>query len=432
MNSNGIGSCRFLVALFICLSLTFQATAGFAGFKVKVAEAPASDLALTLQAIRSANHSLLLNAYQMSSTEIENALMDRIRAGIHVEIIKEGQPVGGESQEERVIQSQLIQAMKSASGQDHFYEMTAKKVSQRRFHFDHAKYAVIDNETLLIGSENYSPTGNPGSGDRGNRGWEVLVFEPHIAVQFSDVFKNDSDASYGDIIDWVADDLGLNKKERPEIFTRYLEENLFAGTGVNGNYGITRTVLPHESISSPVLLEATEVSKITAPDESLSGLENLIANAKSSLDLELMTFDSHWGGPSQESPLFDAVLKAARRGVKVRILLNDESVFSHGKRSSRSKNRPTVERLSQLASQERLDIQAAIADTKAMNVTYIHNKGMLIDDDQTLISSINWNENAVEKNREAAVVLRSSQINSHYKSLFESDWNSSARGARVP
>jgi phosphatidylserine/phosphatidylglycerophosphate/cardiolipin synthase-like enzyme len=45
-----------------------------------------------------------------------------------------------------------------------------------------------------------------------------------------------------------------------------------------------------------------------------------------------------------------------------------------------------------------------------MNVDYIHNKGMIIDQDKTLISSINWNQNSVDNNREAAVVLISTQV----------------------
>ena len=64
-----------------------------------------------------------------------------------------------------------------------------------------------------------------------------------------------------------------------------------------------------------------------------------------------------------------------------------------------------------------------VADLKAMGVDYIHNKGVVVDGNKTLISSINWDENAVEKNREAAVVITSTDIYNHYEALFQHDWD---------
>jgi phosphatidylserine/phosphatidylglycerophosphate/cardiolipin synthase-like enzyme len=57
-----------------------------------------------------------------------------------------------------------------------------------------------------------------------------------------------------------------------------------------------------------------------------------------------------------------------------------------------------------------------------MNVTYIHNKGALVDGTQVLISSINWNENSVEHNRETAAIVESADVNQYYDQLFETDW----------
>jgi phosphatidylserine/phosphatidylglycerophosphate/cardiolipin synthase-like enzyme len=58
-----------------------------------------------------------------------------------------------------------------------------------------------------------------------------------------------------------------------------------------------------------------------------------------------------------------------------------------------------------------------------MGVKYIHNKGAIADGERVLVSSINWNRNSLENNRETAVVIHSQEVSDYYKELFESDWN---------
>ncbi len=384
-------------------SVLFCSAVGNA-FEVQVAEAPTSDLGLTVSAIQSAKSTLLLNIYDLSSPQITEALLERIQAGVLVQIIEEGQPVGGLPAAARGIQSQLAQAMRKSSAKDRLLEMTSKAQAgtKRRFRYDHAKYAVIDGKSLLIGSENYSPTGNPQPGAIGNRGWEVLIHDAAISKEYEAIFKSDADTSKGDLLD-------LTQTAAP---ARKLSE--------------TETPPTSDAASTPpTTLEADSVYKITSPDRMGTGLVALIGSAKARLDIEQMTFDPAWKGADQ-SPLLTAVIAAARRGVKVRVLVNDEQVFSHPSNPAKPKNTVTVSTLNQLAQTEHLNIEARVANLKAMGVDYIHNKGVLVDDTQTLISSINWDENATENNREAAVVLSSATINAHYSSLFDSDWKNSA------
>ena len=47
---------------------------------------------------------------------------------------------------------------------------------------------------------------------------------------------------------------------------------------------------------------------------------------------------------------------------------------------------------------------------------------MLVDGNLTLVSSINWDQNSIEKNREAAVVITSVPVNQYFKALFDQDW----------
>ena len=360
---------------------------------IQVAEAPTTDLALTISAIQGAQKSLLVNIYDLSSPEIANALVERIHAGVQVNILEEGQPVGGISSAGKGIQGEIVSAMQSAGGGNHLYEMTSKAGGKRRFHYDHAKYVVIDDERLLIGSENYSPTGNPEPGTLGNRGWEILINDSAITQQFKATFQGDANSSAGDVLD-------LTRQGGATVETR-----------------ISSSVRPAVANPGPAgtQVSADSVEQVMSPETSLSGLESMITGARTSIDIEQMTFDSAWKSTGT-NPLVTDLIAAARRGVHVRVLLNDESVFDHAGSTSKPKNQPTVDTLSSAG------IEAKIANLKAMGVDYIHNKGMLADGNKTLISSINWDENAISNNREAAVIVSGSEVYDHYEALFESDW----------
>ena len=51
----------------------------------------------------------------------------------------------------------------------------------------------------------------------------------------------------------------------------------------------------------------------------------------------------------------------------------------------------------------------------------IHNKAIIIDNRKVLVSSINWNENSVMRNRELGLVI-SGEAAGYYARVFERDW----------
>jgi phosphatidylserine/phosphatidylglycerophosphate/cardiolipin synthase-like enzyme len=389
------------LTVFLGLIVSSQLVSSSFAFDVEVSEAPTTDLSLVVSAIESAQSTLLINIYELSSPQIGDAVVGRIRAGVHVEILEEGQPVGGMSAAQKGVEAQIVQAM---SSQDHFYEMTSKATSQkvnRRFRYDHAKYVIVDGSSLVIGSENYSPTGNAAPGTLGNRGWEVFIHDEALAEQFQSTFASDTSTQYGDILEIKksSTQTSLSSKKAP-VF----------------------------SAANPVLT-ATSVNNFMSPTTSQAGLLGMINGAEKTLDIEQMTFNSTWGKNPGDSPLYDAVIAAARRGVKVRVLLNDETVFDHPSKPSKPVNRLTYADLNELAKKDDLPLTVRIANLKAMGVDYIHNKGALVDGNETLISSINWDENSIENNRETAVVIKSPAVNAHYLALFTQDWDNSATAA---
>ena len=48
---------------------------------------------------------------------------------------------------------------------------------------------------------------------------------------------------------------------------------------------------------------------------------------------------------------------------------------------------------------------------------------MIVDNKSVLISSINWNENSVTKNREAGIIIEYEKVAQYYTDVFFYDWN---------
>ncbi|MFL5814316.1 MAG: phospholipase D-like domain-containing protein, partial [Bdellovibrionia bacterium] len=424
-------------AFALCvLSFSLPSLNNAYAFKVQVGTAPENTLSLILGAIGSAKHSLLINIYELASPEIAQAIIDRINHGVHVEMLQEGEPVGGVSAASRGLQAQIALAMEAHPKCCRFAEMRKGVGGARRFRYDHAKYIVIDQSALLLGSENYSPGGHPEPGTLGNRGWEILVADPQPAQWFAKLFAMDSDLRHSDVHSLL--NAGITRQATPPM----------------------PVIVPARSAVINPVLDATDGQIITSPDTSLKGIIGLIQSARKTLDIEQMSFNMNWvtssnGDPNAKgmSPIAQAIADAAHRGVRVRILLNDEFAFiggaNHGGTDGSdgtgaepdnamnlsgktTPNRRTVQAFMQLAAAEHLPIEARIANLKAMGVAYIHNKGVIVDGKITLISSINWTQNSITNNRETAVALKSPQIAAYFGQAFNQDWNrSAARNASI-
>ena len=380
--------------------IAFALSAVLTASPILVSESPGTNLQLTLKAIKSAQSTLWINAYELNSTTITEAIVEQIKAGVKVDILEEGQPVGGYTKTSKEARSSIMAAMGKKKG-NNFYIMSASSTSARRFHFDHAKYILVDDQQLLLGSENYSDTGNPKEGKKGNRGWEVLTEEAAISNRFHQIFKSDTDTSKGDVKKYTGTLVGIN-----------LVEELVFPEDENGR----AKKKPGQGIQG---IDADKIEIITSPDNSEKGILALIDSAKSSLDVEQMSFNSNW--KDKKSPFYDALIRAAKRGVEVRVLLNDSTVFGGGSSAS-NPNLDTVKALNKVGGIKG-SLKAKIADIEQMGVTYIHNKGVLVDGNKALVSSINWTENSVVNNREAALLITSTDVYDHYERLFEKDWS---------
>ncbi len=333
--------------------------------------------------IDNASSSLFINLYQFESSNLRDIVLDALNRGVTVCLLLEGSPVGGIRDEELYI---------------------AKKIKERggavRFSHDpfinHAKYAIIDNETTLVMSENWKHTGIPYNNSFGNRGWGIVIRNEEVANYFKAVFFEDF--YRGKEFTTEIEDL------ETKVMSREIPEGSYVPVFVPLTLNCNFTVIP-----------------VLAPDAALTNetILGLINYAKESVLVQQFSTGRFWG--EADNTFIAALIEAARRGCEVNVLL--DSKYLEGENN----NDEVVSWLNEVSSEDNLSLEAKLADLDSLGLTKIHNKGLIVDGKKVLIASLNWNANSIH-NREAGVIVENVEIASFYEHVFFHDWNVSVKG----
>ena len=373
------------------------ATFGFNG-TVTVFTSPDSSFSEIADAIDSAKESISLNVYQFHNFYLMDHMLDAIARGVKVRILLEGGPVTGITDAERYIANQIV----TTGGEVRFMINENAQGIYDRYAFNHAKYALIDNETTIVTSENWKNTGVPINNTFGNRGWGVMVNNPDVTNYFCEVFFDDWNPANTDSFAFRANDTIYGNKygsPPPEFVPnriiptgKYLHP--FDSESISGRFFIT-----------PVL----------APDTALlqtNSIIGMINAADSSVYVEQLYIYKDWN--SKPNPYLEAVINASRHGCEVKILLESKYGKEH--------NEATLEYVSDIATAERLELEAKLVDNEAIGLNKTHNKGVIVDRRAVLISSINWNEHSPRKNREVGLIIRNEAVAKYFTDVFLYDW----------
>lgn len=346
---------------------------------------PDSSFGVLENAISGARQEILLNAYELTHPGIGDLLISAHRRGVSVLVLLEGGPVGGISPDEESVCAAL-----NRTGIP-LFAMTTTRSAHVRYRYNHAKYLVIDGEALFISTENFGVNGYPPPGYRGNRGWGAFIEDPGVAGYFREVFT--ADMHGGDVVPYTP---ASREPSFPSLNPYQVQFPSLRVTGV---------------VVTPVL----------SPDTSVEVL-SLLARAKDRIEIEQASIRNASG--NQLDPFLSEAVNASRRGVTVRILLDGSRYNDEGP----ADNNEMVNLVNTLARREALPVSARILDPEAGNLEAIHTKGVIVDRQLVLISSINWNGNSPNFNREAGVILESPALGGYYSSVFDEDWNRAGAG----
>jgi cardiolipin synthase A/B len=266
------------------------------------------------------------------------------------------------------------------------YAMASGKAAHAPYRYNHAKYVVADKNTVLVASENFKYSGFAPAGMSGNRGWGVFLSDPGTASYFASVFL--SDLRSPSVIPYVGKQ-GENETYPAETHPAEFAPQAFFGATVR-----------------PVL----------APDTSFQVLD-LITSAHESIDIEEAYITNET--PLTLNPYLSAAINASHRGVHVRVLLDSYYYNVEGK----SDNDEMMALINRIAAAEHLPLEARLADLEANRISKIHNKGVIVDRRHILVSSINWNSNSPNFNREAGVIIDHPGVAEYFTAVFDDDWN---------
>ncbi len=244
--------------------------------------------------------------------------------------------------------------------------------------FTHAKFMIFDQEVVVVQSANWAKSGIPPANSAGNREWGVVIEQPDVVNYFYDTFTHD---------------LLLDNVE-PYVPDSGDEDNF--GTGVNtGSYPAP--------FASQTFTGSMSIQGVLSPDNDISAILDLINSATSTLYVQQMYSKMDWNGaPNQFN---DAIIAAAGRGVTSRVMLDNRSAG--------------MQEVAEMFLANNVEVRFS-------NQTYFgwtHNKGVIVDGDKTLISSINWSYESTHENREAGVIITHSGVANFFTQIFNWDWN---------
>lgn len=335
-----------------------------------------------LETLRQADRRILLAGYTFTSERTADTLAAAATRGVEVRVVVDDAPVGGLTSREATVLDSLV---------DRGVEVRVLSGSLARYRFHHAKYAVADDRALVL-TENWKPSG---VGGNGSRGWGVTVRDEATAERLAAVFR--ADTEWHAAVPW-------SEFRRGEQF-------------VTDNQ--TTESYPTEIPPKNISVESAAV--VVAPDNAESEVLSLLDSANESIRVQQVAV----GSPRQS--FLRATLRAARRGVEVRLLLSSAWYVEED-------NRKLVEWVNERAETENLPIKARLADPRG-RYEKIHAKGVVVDGNSAVVGSMNWNNNSARENREVGVILRGEAVGGYYATAFDSDWEASRDSAgedRIP
>jgi len=344
---------------------------------------PDSSFSSLVDAFSDAKNFVEIAVYEFWSNDILELINSTARRGVKVRILLEGNVYGVEGDEwNRYMLSKLYQL--NQSGLPVWIRL--EDISG----YLHMKVIIIDNSTVVIGSDNYVPTAYPEDPRKielipystASRGWGVVVNCDEIASYYHNIFSS------------IFFDADKSHDYDPDI----------DGTGSEPP---SSGVLNYNPKIGRLNISNVPVAPVVSPNNSLDMILWMINRANYTIFIEQMYILSD-NEPVAE--ILDALYRAVDRGVTVQVIVEDNSPGNY------------YEIYKDLEAHG-VHVVRAFSKNSAL---FMHNKGLIVDDLLVLVGSINWSGSALTQNREAGLLIRSREAALYFREIFAWDWNQSS------
>jgi len=349
--------------------------------------------------LQAAESSIYVSMYTISRPEFNKTLIDLKTAnpGMDIQVLISYRRVGSTENVDTEAAAQSLE-------ENGIPVYTSTKDDDKVDGFYHAKYWIIDGKHVFVYSGNWSPRSvapqleprdDSYSSGEANRDMGIAVHDaPEIASFFKDEVWN-QDVAVAD--EWIPYAI-KTKMKLNTFFTPLLK--------------ISSPNLYYPSFDEVNIKEEMTLSPMFTPDNALNLHKWWIDRANETIKIQnqyITQFDDDVSWSNDPSPLVRSLIDAKNRGVSIRVQVNEDSDSDDVTAYFLSKG---IEVRWMGNSQSSTD--GWLSDT--------HNKLLIVDNNITLLSSINFGENAFTNNREAGMVIQSSNVSNYYASIFQADW----------
>ncbi len=357
-------------------------------FDYRVHEARSAEVYVTpdsgaaFDALESADEAVRLAGFSFTSPETASALEALLSSGGRVEMLLEGGPPGGFPNRSAGVLDELAAAGAAVD---------VYRGGGRPYRYVHAKYAVVDGDVAVVSSQNWDDAAVADGGD-GTRGWGVVVEDEGVARHLTRIFEADQDV--GAATPWRETEFDVHEKS---------------------GFGSETPATAHGSERHADV----EVGVYTAPDVAVEQTTRLLREADDRVYVQ-QAYVRNWSDGG--NPFVDELVAAARRGVEVKLQMD-------GRWYVEEENREVADRLNRMAEHENLSLEARLSSFA------VHNKGLVVDGERAVVSSVNWNENSPTENREVGVVIEDTDAAGYFEEVFLEDWRAGSEddeSRRVP
>ncbi|UCG02291.1 MAG: hypothetical protein JSW11_22210 [Candidatus Heimdallarchaeota archaeon] len=349
--------------------------------------------------LKAAESSVYVSMYTISRPEFNETLIDlkTTNPGMDIQVLISYRRVGSS---ENVDTEAAAQSLEEKG----IPVYTSTQEDDKVDGFYHAKYWIIDGKHVFIYSGNWSPRSvapqlEPGddsySSGEANRDMGIAV---HDAPEIASFFKEevwDEDVAVAD--EWTSSII------KPKSIQK---------TSFTPSLKINSPNLYYPTFEALNIKEEMTLSPMFTPDNALEYHKWWIDRANSTIKIQnqyITQFDDSVSWSNDPSPLVRSLVEAKNRGVSIRVQVNEDSDSDDVTAYFLSKGIEV-----KWMGNSKTSTEGWLSDT--------HNKLLIIDDKVTLLSSINFGENAFTNNREAGMVIQSTTATEYLASIFQTDW----------
>jgi phosphatidylserine/phosphatidylglycerophosphate/cardiolipin synthase-like enzyme len=363
---------------------------------------PDSTFAVTKRLFDDAKKSILIGIYDFSADYMKELLLDALKRGVKVTLM-----LDIDSKDEQALFDELNDA-----GVD---GVPAPSCASHKIHFfssSHEKVIVIDGEWCIVQSGNYSENsipmnvkdgGDPAHFRTGNRDTGLAIRSKKLSKFFSGILESDMA-------------LEINSPEALAAVAQTPNAFLIEKAPAK----LPTKLFPSKTFK---LTKPLNIQPILSPDNYMTVMPGKLRAAKKSILIEQQYIR---GKQPDISELLTAIKEARDEAgdFDIRIILG--KIFSKKDLPKENENLDLLEQDFGLV----LGKNIRYIDTSRF--VHCHNKMVLVDGQSVLVSSQNWSDSAVSKNREAGVWLAHSGICDYFTKIFESDWATARKAPDAP